>query len=452
MEGPLHMSTVSDYIFVLILISIEVWIIVYLSTRLFSALHSQKFYNISVLILLSFEIFWQLIWAEYLSNELFVKYLVNFAMILVWLLVVYQDNIIKLSFFIILVLSYFTIVDNLFIGLVSFSAEKILHILENPYAYFAMCCCAKIAELLGIQIICNVTNKKTSFIVSSSWRDWVRVLFFPFSTLIVSLMMSYILLFDLKYAKEISMCMFVMLMIDLISICLLDHLEESHRVILENAILRQSLKLESEHIASLQNNYEQQRKQTHDFYNQLAILQGFAERKVPPEEFSKYLGTLLATKPPAGFYINTHRTVVDVILSQKVPIARGNNIDFQLQLEDLSHFPLPDNALVVILTNLIDNAIDACEKIPVEQERFIQLVMKTEETTAWICIENTTAVPITIQNNYVPTTKDDSLLHGFGLKNVSALISQHNGSYILDYREKDHRFCFYAKIPVSGYF
>ena len=128
------------------------------------------------------------------------------------------------------------------------------------------------------------------------------------------------------------------------------------------------------------------------------------------------------------------------------------SIDFQLQLEDLSHFPLPDNALVVILTNLIDNAIDACEKIPVEHERFIQLVMKTEEKTAWICIENTTAAPITIQNNYVLTTKDNSLLHGFGLKNVSSLISQHNGSYILDYREKDHRFCFYAKIPVSGYF
>lgn len=187
-----------------------------------------------------------------------------------------------------------------------------------------------------------------------------------------------------------------MLVIDIISINFLDHLEASQQAIRENAILRQNLKLESEHIKLLQENYDQQRKQTHEFYNQLATLQGMAKKEVPLDEFSKYLGTLLATKPPALFYINTGRTVVDVILSQKVSNARDNGIDFQLQLEDLSHFPLPDDALVVILTNLIDNAIEACANVADGRDRYIQLVMKIEGKTAWLCIENTTIMPVII--------------------------------------------------------
>ena len=274
--------------------------------------------------------------------------------------------------------------------------------------------------------------------------------FFPLSALAVSVIISRIIWTNLNYSKEYAVYMLIMLLVDLRSVYFLEQYNKSQCAIRDNTVLRQNLKLESEHIASLQENYEQQRKQTHDFYNHLAVLQGMAEKGAPLEEFSKYLGTLLATKLPAVFYINTHRTVVDVILSQRVSIARDKGIDFQLQLENLSRFPLPDDALVVILTNLIDNAIEACEKICNIQDRFIQLTMKSEDKTAWLCIENTTAAPVSIRDNSVQTTKGDPLLHGYGLKNIATLLGQCNGTYILDYRDKERKFCFYSKIPICG--
>lgn len=322
--------------------------------------------------------------------------------------------------------------------------------LQDPYAYCVIICSVKITELFGVIVIRNILKKQEVLKKSFHWTEWAMTLFFPLSALVVSVIISRIIWTNLNYSKEYAVCMLIMLLIDLLSVYFLEQYNKSQRAIRDNTVLRQNLKLESEHIASLQENYEQQRKQTHDFYNHLAALQGMAEKGAPLEEFSKYLGTLLATKLPALFYINTHRTVVDVILSQRVSIARDKGIDFQLQLENLSRFPLPDDALVVILTNLIDNAIEACEKISNMQDRFIQLTMKSEDKTAWLCIENTTSAPVSIRNNFVQTTKGDPLLHGYGLKNIATLLGQCNGTYILDYRDKERKFCFYSKIPIYG--
>ena len=441
------MNEAFSWFTILLTVGLEAWMTVYLSTAFFRLRISHKLYILLCIVFYITEVIWLLVWAQFFGNYLVIKYLANIIIIIIWLSITCSGTVIQFSFFGALILSYFTIIDNLLMFLIPSTGEVVQFALNDPYAYFAVCCCMKITELFGIIIIRFVAKKRK--IANSSYHvsEWIKTSFFPFSTLVISVIMSRIIVSDLSYAKEIAMCMFVMLIFDLISIYFLEHLESSHRALRENAILRQNLKLETDHIASLQENYELQRKQTHDFYNHLATLQGMAEKSVPLEDFSRYLGTLLATKPPAVFYINTQRIVVDVVLSQKVPFARDEGIDFQFQLENLSQFPLPDDALVVILTNLIDNAIEACEKIPIEQERFIQLVMKTEGKTAWLCIENTTAAPVDIQNNSVITTKSDPLLHGYGLKNISALISQNNGTYVLDYREKDHRFCFYSTIP-----
>ena len=442
------MNAALEWLFTILMVGLEVWMTIYLSIAFFHPNLTVRLYSISKICFYIVEILWLILWNQVLYEHIIIKYVVNALIFLSWLVIAYRGSIIKYLFYVVFTLSYFTCVDSFFLSLFSSPDGVIQFALRDPYTYFTLSCSTKIMELFGIIVISGIVKKQKVLDNSFQWMGWFKTGFFPFSALIISVIMSRIILTDLQYSKEYAVCMFIVLAVDLISINVLDQLDKSQRAIRENAVLRQNLKLETDHIASLQENYEQQRKQTHDFYNQLATLQGMADKGAPPEEFSKYLGRLLATKPPAVFYINTHRIVVDVVLSQKVSYARDEGINFQLQLEDLAQFPLPDDALVVILTNLIDNAIEACKKIPVEQERFIQLVMKTEGKKAWLCIENTTSGPVEIHNNYVMTTKSDPLSHGYGLKNISALINQSKGTYILDYREENHRFCFYSTFPV----
>ena len=431
-------------------IGIEELMTVLLSTSFFSRYLSRKLYILSILEYVTAKLIWLLMWFYFLNSYNVIKYLGSALIILIWLLTAYRSSISKSLFFVAAVLSYIVITDSLCMTIFIPSEGILQFALQDPYAYCVIVCSAKITGLFGVIIIRNIAKKHGFLKKSFRWTEWAITLFFPLSALLISIIISRIIWTNLNYSKEYAVCMLVMLLIDLLSIYFLDQYNKSQHAIRGNAVLRQNLKLESEHIASLHESYEQQRKQTHDFYNHLAVLQGMAEKSAPLEEFSKYLGTLLATKFPTILYINTHRTVVDVILSQKVSIARDKGIDFQLQLENLSHFPLPDDALVVILTNLIDNAIEACEKISDTQNRFIQLTMKCEDKTAWLCIENTTAAPVSIHNNYVQTTKGDPLLHGYGLKNIAALLGQCNGTYIVDYLDEEKKFCFYSKIPFSG--
>ena len=230
---------------------------------------------------------------------------------------------------------------------------------------------------------------------------------------------------------------------------LLDYSGRKQETDREKAALQQNLKLETAHIASMESRYTQQRAQTHDFKNQLAVLRDMAGRNAPQEEFAAYLNSMLEIDIPGVLYINTHRTVVDVIMSEKVPVAKDKGIDFQFQLDDLTDFPLPDDALVVVLTNLIDNAIEASEKIPQAAERHIWMRMKVDREIALLGIDNSTHEPVAIRDNAVQTTKDDPMAHGYGLKNVAAMIEKSGGMWFIEYDAAGKKFRFSASIPME---
>jgi len=230
------------------------------------------------------------------------------------------------------------------------------------------------------------------------------------------------------------------------SILLLDYLERQHTAMLDNTVLKQNLKLETEHIQSLQESFANQRKLTHDFENQLAVLRSMAERNAAQEEFAEYLDHMLSIEFPVVSFVNTHRTVVDIILNQKFAVAQSKSIEFLQKLDDLSSFPLPDDALVIVLTNLIDNAIEACAKIPAPSPRRILLKMQVTPQNSYLYIENTTAAPVHIHNNQITTTKEDALSHGYGLKNVYTMLDRHHALYAIDYEENSHLFRFSIRL------
>lgn len=341
--------------------------------------------------------------------------------------------------------SFLTVVDTLFLLSSSFfPVNRELTLLNAPFAYYLLCYSAKIFELL-IAVLIRSWAKKHFHHQHSTWTEWLRTLFFPVASFAATTALIRALFLEPHLAKELFVCVFILLFADLMAILLLNYLDEQHRAILENTVLRQNLKLESEHIDSLKEAYAEQRKQTHDFQNQLAVLHDLALHDASQEEFADYLEQILSVSFPTGFYVNTGRLVVDIILSQKHAAAKSKGIHLRTQLSDLSDFPLPDDALVVVLTNLIDNAIEACTDSP-EEKRHILLKMHNTPETALLYIENPTSHPVTIKNNRILTTKKDSIAHGYGLKNVYAILELNHAIYAIDFDPVDSMFCFSAQI------
>ena len=170
------------------------------------------------------------------------------------------------------------------------------------------------------------------------------------------------------------------------------------------------------------------------------------EQDAAKSDLLTYLDGLQAQLTPAETLVNTHRPAADIIINQKLSIAKSKDISFRYQLDDLSTVSLPDDELVTVLANLIDNAIEACEEISEPGQRHILLKFKVEDEAAFLYIENTTAKPVRVRNNVVQTTKDNAAGHGFGLQNVAAVLARHGGIYAISYDAAKKLFIFSAQI------
>lgn len=338
-------------------------------------------------------------------------------------------------------------VDALFMSILFtlFSMETQMAHLAIPYIFSYL---AKFVEPGGLLLFYR-WRKHRPFQPGPDMTGWMLILLFSAPSYFLVNFLSSTLWSD---PHTVRLCLITFALLSLVCVgafFLLDYSGRRQEADRENTALRQNLKLETAHIESMASRYTQQRSQTHDFKNQLAVLRDMARRNVPQEEFSAYLDSMLEIDIPGVLYINTHRTVVDIVMSEKVPVAKEKGIDFQFQLDDLTDFPMPDDALVVVLTNLIDNAIEACGKIPQAEDRHIWMRMKVEKRSALMCIDNTTAEPVAIRDNMVQTTKEDTLAHGYGLKNVAAMIERSGGMYFIEYDAANKKFRFTASLPMK---
>ena len=431
-------------LFNFLLVCFESIMAAYLSDCFFERRYSRTAFVLATCILAGLS---NLIFAVWGSTPI-IKLIFGITLHAIWICVVFRTNIVKAVFTAALLLSFWVIVDNLLLMCISlFSGNNSTSVWTSPYAYYLMCFGAKIIELLAIAIL-GVFSKRKFQPYTLSWTEWLRTLFFPLTALFVSLELLHIYYKSPESASELSICACILLLADVMSIFLLDHLEKQQIAIRNSAIWEQDLKIERESISSWVSAYREERKQSHDFQNQLSVLRGLVEEHAEPEQFLKYLDSLLNIKLPATRYIDTNRPVADVVLSQKSAIAINKDISFQMQLDDLSQFPLPDDELVVVLSNLLDNAIEACELISNKDLRYILIKIQYSPAVTYLHVENSTATPVTIKNNHIVSHKKVTG-HGYGLQNIRTILERHQSLYTLSYQEDDMIFCFSAQILPS---
>ena len=108
----------------------------------------------------------------------------------------------------------------------------------------------------------------------------------------------------------------------------------------------------------------------------------------------------------------------------------------------LAQFDASD--MVVLLSNLLDNAIEACQQY--EKEDKTIHVTAIAQQAFFISIRNTSK-PVVILNDSIPTTKPEPQLHGFGLVNIHLIFEKYHGEHTMFY--ENGWFQFTADIPFT---
>ena len=263
---------------------------------------------------------------------------------------------------------------------------------------------------------------------------------FPIASLIIVLVVFNSYRYDSDLSITAVIFMFFLAIANIAILYLIQIVEKNTKKFEEMALLQQQMEIQTENILALEQNYRNQRQASHEFSNQLQTIYDLLNCNNSNAAL-ELIQELQNTQTTRILMINSHHAVIDAILNRKKQVAIDNNIDMHIQVNDLSSVDIPTNILVVLISNLMDNAIEACMRLP--QERTIQCCF-LQTDSLFISIQNT-SLPVTIENGTIQTSKKPKELHGYGLIQIKHLLNNLHAEYTFDY--KDHWFQFVAEIP-----
>jgi len=182
----------------------------------------------------------------------------------------------------------------------------------------------------------------------------------------------------------------------------------------------------------IDNYKEMSRRQTeirmlsHDIKHLLSGVWGYInERKF--SEANQCIKGIITNLEKADSVYDTGHSAIDAILHSKKQDMDKLDIRFDMFTALPEQIYVDAIDLCVILGNGLDNAIEACAKLPDEHIRFIRLNIKAEHKYIFIGIENPTNQDF--DRNQIPkTTKPDNFYHGLGLASIRAVTDRYDGN------------------------
>ena len=163
--------------------------------------------------------------------------------------------------------------------------------------------------------------------------------------------------------------------------------------------------------------------QRHDYHNHMQTLKAYLSMN-QLTEMSEYLDHLEEDLDSIDIAIKTGNTSVNAILSSKVSIAQRNNINVNCKASVPPSLKISDVHLCTIIGNLLDNAIESCQKLEVDK-RFIRIYIGLFKEQLYISVTNSTNQTHRKKLTELITSKKGE--HGFGLRRIDKIVDQYDG-------------------------
>lgn len=189
----------------------------------------------------------------------------------------------------------------------------------------------------------------------------------------------------------------------------------------------QNMKLKTKYYEEVEVINQEVRRYRHDLANHLHMLYYFLEERniEAATEYLNRMGVDLKKINKGFYYIKTRNEAIDFILNSKLLIAREKGIKIKSTVEDMEILFICNVDICTLLSNLLDNAIEACALYKGD-ESFIDLDMRLIKRNFAINIKNS-ANPVKTDENGNYLTNKKSGDHGFGMLQINRIIKQYNG-------------------------
>lgn len=267
--------------------------------------------------------------------------------------------------------------------------------------------------------------KQNKMVAEISFKNFIVTLFLPISSLFILIGLL---------SGDADACFFTL--IGILGLAVSNILgilyAEKNAVIEEQRIkasfLEKQIAIQKNYYTQMEKNRLEVMKIRHNLKNTLLALSGYAEAN-DVEAIKDYLmaGSEEWSVLDKNRVVYTGYSAIDRILTEKKNIAKNKQIKIKMKFDLLpSLFWINEMDLCIILSNALDNAIEACEKIT-ENQKNIALSLKLSEESMKMVLVNTICKINLPDHSDLKTTKKNKQEHGFGLQTMEQIAGKYNG-------------------------
>lgn len=192
----------------------------------------------------------------------------------------------------------------------------------------------------------------------------------------------------------------------------------------ENKIVESYMKASERFFGEITKRVEATRHYRHDLSNYIQTLEALFEKEEKSEVLQEYMEEQKQTYARLSGQKLCKDEFINTMIQMKKEECAEKEIEFCAEIENTDYSGMEDMDKVCLFMNLLDNAIEATEKIPEKGKRLITIHVSKNENE----------LQIRMQNPMLPnagfsflTTKPDKENHGIGTAIIAKIVKKYNG-------------------------
>lgn len=300
----------------------------------------------------------------------------------------------------------------------------------------------RMISLLIIQVLIFYITRmylynKDADVGEVSWDIWLMNIIIPIISIVV---LAFILEISINLTehfktKGIQMTVFAsmgILLINILIYLMYMRLKRENAKRFEYELLKQRYDIQEKNIKDIKQLYSNLQKVKHDVKHHMNLLKILLEEKETDKALNyllEYTDLEYAIQQDTIFCTNV---IINYIINAKTQEMKKKNIQFYCDVcGDING--VSDVDLNIILGNILDNAIEACEKVTGRKEIVLSIYRKASYLV--IVVKNTYVGDLKALYNF-KTTKKNQKEHGIGLQSVKEILENQGGKLNIENDEE----------------
>lgn len=279
-------------------------------------------------------------------------------------------------------------------------------------------------------------------------KDYSLLLFvLPIASILIIVSFTY-LSFNLNIDRTINWFFTILSLVLLFTNIIVIYIhEKTIHTLIKNAELQlehQKERINEEYYANLEKQFDSSNILIHDIKKCLLNIRELSNDS-NSENIREYIDSIYDGYGIRELKQYSKNKLVNVIVSRYVDLCRKAKIDFSVDIRDVDFHFITDSDLTALLDNLLENAYEAA-KSSTRKQMDLRIDYRNENFLL-IDLQNASDHLPKIKGKELVTTKQDSGVHGIGLKSISRIVKRYSGNMNYKYDE-DHKI-FYTSVVLK---